>query len=303
MDLKLIPLAVALSLPLAAFGSACADDDDDDSMGGRAGRGGSGGSAGGSGASGAGAGGAGTGGQSDGGTQNDARAEAGAPDSRMNFFVSSQGSTTGNLGGLAGADTRCQTLASAVGMGSKTWRAYLSVEGEFNDGGAVHARDRIGDGPWYNFRGTLLANDLAALHARVGDAELFLDEQGHKVPGQWPGSPRPIEHDILTGTNADGGVAPGMTCSGWTSDTADAGAQVGHSDGLGPDAVFVVVLVASERRLQRHRATRRSRAHLLFRHGLKKRPRSLQFSNRGLLSRRHLTRPAPCRGALPEAVL
>jgi hypothetical protein len=152
----------------------------------------------------------------------------------MNFFVSSQGSATGNLGGLAGADARCESLGAAVGMGGKTWRAYLSAELE--DGGAVHARDRIGDGPWYNFRGVLLANNLAELHARTGDAELFLDERGTKVPGQWPGSPRPIEHDILTGTNPEGGVAVGLTCSGWTSDTADAAAQVGHSDGLGPDA-------------------------------------------------------------------
>lgn len=228
MTLKLVPFGFALLLPFGGLVALACGDDDEDGGGGRGGAAGT-----------AGAGGAGTGGGGNAGTGgsdagSDAQADAGDPDPRMNFFVSSQGSPTGNLGGLAGADMRCQTLAAAVGRGGKTWRAYLSAELE--DGGAVHARDRIGAGPYYNFYGVLLANDQAGLHARSGDAELFVDERGNKVPGQWPGSPRPIEHDILTGTNPEGGVAVGFTCSGWTSDTADAAAQVGHSDGLGPDA-------------------------------------------------------------------
>ena len=77
---------------------------------------------------------------------------------------------------------------------------------------------------------------MAALHARTGDADLFLDEHGNKIPGQWPGSPPSIEHDILTGSSADGGVLPGLTCGDWTSVAVDAAAQVGHSDGLGPGA-------------------------------------------------------------------
>ena len=69
---------------------------------------------------------------------------------------------------------RCQRLAAAVGLGGKTWHAYLSVEhGTLGDGGMgpVNARDRIGSGPWYNVRGQLVAQDLASLHARKGDAD------------------------------------------------------------------------------------------------------------------------------------
>jgi hypothetical protein len=148
---------------------------------------------------------------------------------KTNFFVSSDTSKTGNLGGLAGADARCATLANAAGFTQKTWHAYLSVEQ-----GPVHARDRIGTGPWYNAKGALVASDLAALHSRFGDADVFVDEHGNKIPGQWQGSPQPVEHDILTGSNGDGTVMAGSTCADWTSDQAGTAAQVGHSDGLGP---------------------------------------------------------------------
>lgn len=169
-----------------------------------------------------------------------------APSSTMSFFVSSATSPTGNLGGLAGADQTCQQLAAAVGLPSALWRAYLSVEHDPpGTGGPVHARDRIGSGPWYNARGELLAADLASLHARPGDASLFLDERGNMINGQWTLSPTPNEHDILTGSNPDGTVAMGKTCADWTAGSAsvDGGApdgggalvaRVGHSDGIGP---------------------------------------------------------------------
>jgi hypothetical protein len=157
------------------------------------------------------------------------------PDAKFSFFVSSDTQKTGNLGGLKGADARCDRLATAVGAGSKTWHAYLSAEKSEADGGkAVNARDRIGKGPWYNVDGKLLAEDLDELHALEGDADLFLDEKGKKVNGQWVGSPTPNEHDILTGTNADGTLLQGMTCDDWTSEDSTKTARVGHSDGLGP---------------------------------------------------------------------
>ena len=154
----------------------------------------------------------------------------------MTFFVTSEGSMNGNLGGLAGADARCERLAQAAGAGDKTWRAYLSAERtSASDDAPVHARDRIGDGPWHNAKGMQLAADLTALHALAsGNAELFLDEKGQKVNGQWAGSPTPSEHDILTGSTAAGMVMAGKTCGDWTSDSAMLAAQVGHSDGLGP---------------------------------------------------------------------
>src|SRR4051794_21305834 len=60
------------------------------------------------------------------------------------FFLTSAGiDNGGNLGGLAGADNHCQTLAQAAGAGAKTWRAYLSTQAV--DGQpTVNARDRIG---------------------------------------------------------------------------------------------------------------------------------------------------------------
>lgn len=154
----------------------------------------------------------------------------------VGFFVTSATSTTGNLGGLTGADATCQRLAATVGHGTRTWRAYLSVERDpANNNQPAHARDRIGTGPWYNANLVLVANNLAELHSRSGDATLFLDERGQRINGQWTGSPTPIEHDIMTGSNADGTVAAGLTCSDWTSDSAAVAGQVGHSDGMGPN--------------------------------------------------------------------
>ena len=156
-------------------------------------------------------------------------------DETMSLFVSSTGNATGNLGGLSGADARCQSLAAGAGAGNKTWRAYLSVERDSANGNnPTHARDRIGSGPWFNAAGALVAQDLASLHARRGDAAVFLDERGQRVPGQWAGSPSPNQHDILTGSDADGRVLAGMTCADWTSSSPALAAQVGHSDGLGP---------------------------------------------------------------------
>jgi len=154
----------------------------------------------------------------------------------MSFFVTSATSATGNLGGLAGADATCLRLATAVGQGSRTWRAYLSVERDpANSNQPTNARDRIGTGPWYNASLVLVANNLAELHSRTGDAAVFVDERGQRINGQWTGSPSPVQHDMLTGSNGDGTLLPGSTCSDWTSDSAAVAAQVGHSDGMGPN--------------------------------------------------------------------
>lgn len=153
----------------------------------------------------------------------------------MSFFVSSAKSTTGNLGGLRGTDALCQSLAAAVGGGNKTWRAYLSVERDLdNNNGPTDARSRIGNGPWLNANLVVIARDLNGLHARTGDAALFVDERGQRIPGQWPGSPGPVEHDILTGSTSAGTLSSGFTCNDWTSEATTQAAQVGHSDGLGP---------------------------------------------------------------------
>jgi hypothetical protein len=201
--------------------------------GGRAGTGGAsgtGGRAAGSGGSSIGSGGASATGGAPGSGGSSATGGAGgtaAANPMMNFFVTSETSTTANLGGLAGADMRCQRLAAAVGAGSKTWRAYLSAATP-----ATNAIDRIGPGPYYNSAGAMVAADKAALHARAGDAALFITERGARINGQWMNSPTPIEHDILTGTLRDGTIATGNTCGDWTATTGSS--QVGHSDGFGP---------------------------------------------------------------------
>jgi len=155
----------------------------------------------------------------------------------LSFFVSSATSVTGNIGGLAGADALCLRLATAVGQGTgRLWRAYLSVERDASNGNRpTNARDRIGLGPWHNANGVAVANNLTELHTRSGDVAIFIDERGQRINGQWTGSPAPIEHDVMTGSNADGTLAPGLTCADWTSGSAADIGQVGHSDGMGPN--------------------------------------------------------------------
>lgn len=148
--------------------------------------------------------------------------------SPMSFFVTSVGKGAGaNLGGLAGADAHCQTLATAVGRGGVTWHAYLSTQGP----GPVNARDRIGRGPWYNAKGVRVAQSVADLHRddnKLGKAT-SLTEKGTVVKGL---GDTPNQHDILTGSRPDGtAYAEGMdrTCINYSS--AGTGAvQVGHSD-------------------------------------------------------------------------
>jgi uncharacterized protein DUF1554 len=157
-------------------------------------------------------------------------------DSTMSFFVTSTRSTTGNLGGLRAADNLCQNLATAAGAGNKVWRAYLSVERDADNGNRpTDARNRIGNGPWFNAKAVMVANNLNDLHARKGDSTVFLDERGQPINGQWSGSPSPVEHDIMTGSAADGTLLTGLTCGDWTSDSTATVGQVGHSDGLGPN--------------------------------------------------------------------
>ncbi|HEU4647053.1 MAG TPA: hypothetical protein VFS80_15980, partial [Burkholderiales bacterium] len=88
-------------------------------------------------------------------------------DKGVSFFVTSAGpGNGGDLGGLEGADRHCQSLASAAGAGHRTWRAYLSTQGSaLNDPKVVHARERIGAGPWYNAKGARIARNVKDLHS------------------------------------------------------------------------------------------------------------------------------------------
>jgi len=103
----------------------------------------------------------------------------------MTFFVVSAGPGKGaDLGGLEGADQHCQQLAQRHGAGGKTWRAYLSTQAA--DGKpAVNARDRIGNGPWQNFKGEIVAQTVDDLHSdnnKLG-MNTSLSERGQVIPG------------------------------------------------------------------------------------------------------------------------
>ena len=142
----------------------------------------------------------------------------------MRFFVTSAGSGSGgNLGGLAGADKLCQGLAAKAGQGAKKWQAYLSTS--MPD---VHARDRIGSGPWHNAKGVQIAANVADLHSDKANInnDTALDEQGRTINAQ--GAPN--RHDILTGSTLEG-RATDMTCNNWTSGTTGS-AMLGHHDRL-----------------------------------------------------------------------
>ena len=149
------------------------------------------------------------------------------------FFVTSNGiGNGGNLGGLAGADNQCQTLAQAAGAGAKTWRAYLSTQAA--DGKpAVNARDRIGKGPWQNSKGVVVAKDVADLHgANSLTKQTALNEKGEVVNGR---GDTPNRHDALTGSQPDGtafAAGEDRTCKNWTSSTQGS-AMLGHIDRIG----------------------------------------------------------------------
>ena len=150
------------------------------------------------------------------------------------FFVTGTSiGNGGNLGGLAGADNQCQTLAQAAGVGAKTWRAYLSTQ-EAGGKPAINARDRIGKGPWTNSKGVVVAKDIAELHGTNNvNKESSLNEKGEVISGF---GDTPNRHDILTGSQPDGTAFPAgtdRTCGNWTSSTQGA-AMVGHSDISGP---------------------------------------------------------------------
>ena len=152
----------------------------------------------------------------------------------MTFFVTSTGLGKGaDLGGIEGADAYCQRLATGAGAGAKTWRAYLSTQPA--DGKpAINARDRIGAGPWRNFKGVAVATSVDDLHGagnKLG-LEVSLTERGQKLPGV---GFTPVVHDILTGSTMEGRAFPAgedRTCGNWTSSTKGS-AMLGHSDRTG----------------------------------------------------------------------
>ncbi len=165
------------------------------------------------------------------------------PKPPLGFFVTST-MHSGNLGGLAGADAECQRLAAAVGAGERTSRAYLITHGSRTQA-AVNARDRIGNGPWSNANGVMVASSIADLHGDIQrgsnliNQDTAVTEKGQSVNGRVRPEGTRNEHDMLTGSDSHGRpFSPGLssrgdlTCNNWTSDSSDARAMIGHHDRL-----------------------------------------------------------------------
>ncbi len=156
------------------------------------------------------------------------------PDTSMSFFVTSVGKGNGgNLGGLAGADAHCQSLAEAAGSKGKKWHAYLSTNGA----GGVNAKDRIGKGPWYNANAVLVARSVEHLHYSnvLLTKENSVTEKKTTINGV---GDTPNQHDIMTGSNPDG-TASEHTCTNWTSNSNEdmPKTMVGHLDRKGGGAM------------------------------------------------------------------
>jgi hypothetical protein len=152
----------------------------------------------------------------------------------MTFFVTGNGPGKGaDLGGIEGADRHCQMLAQRHGAGGKTWHAYLSTQAA--DGKpAINARDRIGNGPWQNFKGQVVATSVDDLHSDSNKLgfDNSLSERGQLIPGV---GFAPNRHDVLTGSQPDGkafAAGEDRTCRNWTSSTQGS-AMVGHIDRKG----------------------------------------------------------------------
>jgi hypothetical protein len=155
--------------------------------------------------------------------------------SGMSFFVTSAGPGKGaDLGGLVGADKQCQALATAAGVGNRTWHAYLSQQPTANVPG-LNARDRIGKGPWTNAKGVVIATDVDQLHtANNINKQTALTERGDIVNGR---GDTPNTHDMLTGSQPDGRFIAGnvnTTCGNWTQ-SGEGSAMLGHHDKTGLD--------------------------------------------------------------------
>jgi hypothetical protein len=152
----------------------------------------------------------------------------------MSFFVTSQGPGDGaNLGGLDGADAHCAALAKAAGSAKTNWKAYLSTTAPGGEAG-VNARDRIGNGPWQNVNGVVVATSVDNLHSADNkmNKETAVTETGEMVNGR---GDKPNQHDILTGSDPMGmySTAGGDTnCKNWTSNS-EGSAIVGHHDLMG----------------------------------------------------------------------
>jgi hypothetical protein len=128
----------------------------------------------------------------------------------------------GQADGLAGADKICSELAEFAmpGAGAKPWRAFLSAMGA---NGPVHAIDRVGNGPWYDRQGRILAMSKAdLLFTRPRGAHMAIvndlpNEFGIPNHRPDPAGPQVDNHHFLTGSDTMGRLVANGTCGNWAS--------------------------------------------------------------------------------------
>jgi hypothetical protein len=130
----------------------------------------------------------------------------------------------GTADGLTGADKICTEIAesSMPGSGAKQWHAFLSTVK-----GPVHAKDRIGQGPWYDRTGRLVAMNLTALLKNRPEADMAIKEDlpnEFGIPNHRPDPTKAADdnHHTLTGSKADGTLySETATCMDWTTTSKD----------------------------------------------------------------------------------
>ena len=126
-----------------------------------------------------------------------------------NVFVTSQ-EYTGNLGGIAGADAKCQDRARSKGFAG-TWLAWISTPGN-------NAGDRIPNWPFTDFRGQTIASNKTDLLDGTLSSPIQYDESGNFR-----------DTFVWTSTLADGTAVPFLFCLGWTNGSSGEAGLAGAS--------------------------------------------------------------------------
>jgi hypothetical protein len=132
----------------------------------------------------------------------------------MRAFVTSK-LFEGNLGGLAGADQKCQALADAAGLGGE-FRAWLSDADT-----PITARFPASQGRYVRVDGVVIANNSSELAlGKALMAPISVDETGTAPlpaisPYAWTGQGTDVNSNVLY-------------CADWTSSSTDDGGLIGN---------------------------------------------------------------------------
>ena len=136
-------------------------------------------------------------------------------------FVSSE-LYNGDMGGLAGADARCQGLADAAGLPG-TYRAWLSSTTE-----SPSTRFIQSEGPYVLVNGTLIANSWTDLTDGALANPINLTERGTAPPASFSLCSGETT-GVWSGTRPNGSIISTNRCQDWTAATVSVGGHWGNS--------------------------------------------------------------------------